>query len=228
MLMRVPRTAVGKPSYIEIPGEETFWKTVNLPPERIELPLEARARVGPVDWLLLLPIALLLTFGALLLTLGTIENLIVGTFDWAALIVSPLSLLIAGCFLGPFLVLLGDSLSSRGYVRVSRLGIHDHRLTDQPVDWVDIAKAKLHYTKGGFGAVELTLRHPLAARHNAFRLGTIGLSWRRHADQLHVPVLSMDVSDRRLALAIVTLAKTNGAEIDINRPYGGYDPLKHH
>jgi hypothetical protein len=228
MLMGVPRTAVGKLSYIEIPGEETFWKTVNLAPERIELPLEARARVGLYGWFLLLPGALLITLGAVLFGWGVIENLMIGKVDISILVNWAGFTAMAVGFLCPFLVLVSDSLSARCYLRLSQQGIEDRRLLAQRIDWTDIAKAKLRYTKGGVAAVELTLRHPLAARHNPFRLGAIGFSWRRRADQLHVPLLCMDVSDRRLALAILTLAKTNGAEIDINRPYGGHDPLKHH
>lgn len=132
------------------------------------------------------------------------------------------------CAAGASLTLIKDRVSRQPSLYLDAAGITDHRSFGRAIPWKDVAHARIRYTRAGFGAVTLQLTQPVAARHNPFRVGTLGFLWRRRADELHVPLLSLNVGDRRLALTIATLVKLHGGEIDAIHPYNGVDPLKHH
>lgn len=209
---------------IAIPGEPGLVRTFNIPAESVALPIEARAKIGWAAWLLLFPSTLLFVLGAFSLAAAALG----GAIGPALVIVALFMTAIAICAAGASLTLIKDRFSRQSSLFLDAAGITDHRSFDRAIPWKDISHARIRYTRAGFGAVTLQLRHPVAARHNPFRLGTLGFLWRRRPVELHVPLLSLTVGDRRLALTVATLVKLHGGEIDAFHPYNGVDPLKHH
>jgi hypothetical protein len=200
------------PASIEIPGETTLWKTVDVPPERIDFPFVAGPHVvgqsiGAVACLVV-GLPSLLAAAVLLLQFRFAEG---------AMIAVPL-------VVGPLMGLLGLLLTERGFdsimnlirrsplLVVDEIGLWGKRLR-QPIRWTDIKRAKIIVRpKSGITGVSIRLRYPVAARRR-FKFG----DWLEHffgePDLVYVPVTLLDRSRHTLSQAIIRMAEKHGAEI---------------
>lgn len=213
-------------SFVDIPGELGFWKTYDIAAERVALPLKARAGLGLVGWMLLFQLLLLVPACFLILP-AAIETALRGTVNLQVVISALLIVPFAICVTAASLTLVKDRFSSSSGLVLDVDGLTDHRLLDRTIRWSEIAHARVRYSNSDFAAVTLRLRHPIAARHNPFRLGTLGFAWRRRPNELHIALLSLTIPARRLALTIATLVKVHGGGVDAVHPTEG-NPLRHH
>lgn len=201
-------------AFMEVPGEVTLLRTVNIPPERVVLPLEA----GPhIPGLLLvagvfgvLGVPLLLGGLAALLGLvasGNLKSAMVGMLA-GGLLGLPGTL-----FTGIALVSVSDLLRGSPLLVLDADGFRDIRLR-HAIAWSDVRRARIVVLHNfGLSGVELRLRHPIGARHNGFRLGAILDFFRRQPDRVYVPVLLLNVKRHTITQAITTLVQRHGGEI---------------
>ena len=221
--MATNRATPALQTVIEIPGEPGLFKTVDLPSEYVPLPLEVGARWQQMTVLVGL-LGLFFLSGAALSLLSLQQT---NQSIWSITGMSAVGLLMAAvgvCFTGAAVTAIADDSTRFPLLVIDDAGIWDKRSVRSPLAWSDVAHAKIAYTKGGVGGVRLQFRCPIEARHNPFRLGTLGFSWRRRSDELHVAVMGLDIKPRSLALTITTMVQRNGGAIDTEHPYAGTPP----
>ena len=189
-----------------------------VPPVRLLLPVNAGPRRGRLA-LAAVHMGLLGALGlsflgisvAFLSTGITWSVAVLGAMLLGWLMLVPMGLLCTGAAI----TCLRDLVRTSPILTLSREGICDRRLLVQSVPWPEVARATVTYTRGSIGGVHLQLRHPVAASQNPFRMGTLGFYWRRRPDELHVPVLMLDVSPYALANGITRLVQRHGGEIQL-------------
>ena len=91
------------------------------------------------------------------------------------------------------------------------------RRTRVSLPWSSVASARLMRTRGGIGAVNLTLKAPIDVRRNPFRPGFPISIRRRKPNELHVPVIALEVDARVLGETIVCLVRENGGVVETPR-----------
>jgi hypothetical protein len=207
---------------IEVPAEPTLLGRFNPPPQRLRLPLRAGPRgslfhvaAGLIGALFLFGAAAMLVAGPAFWLRSTRDALIfVAMFPFTAVmgLCSGAAALTAALDLTrsfPLMVLEEDTLL-------------DKRLMRRPIPWSDVRRAKFTYTGGGVGGVHLQLRRTVEAFQNPFRLGTLGFYWRRRGDELHISVMTLDLTPHTLAHAIAALVRRHGGEADTDPPPLGW------
>ena len=200
------------PASIEIPGETTLWKTVDIAPERVTLPFVAGPHVMGQS----------IAAGALLVAgLPTVAA--------AAILLSQFLLLSGQAALVVFVIgvllgVIGAWLTTKGIVGILNLvrrspllvidetGLWGARLRD-PIRWTDIKRAKIIVRrKSGITGVSLRLRHPIAPRRGFQFRGWLERFF-GEPDLVYVPVTLLDRSRHTLSHAIIRMAEKHGAEI---------------
>lgn len=196
---------------IDLPGEPTLFRTFDVPPEQVQLPLRAGPRRGLL-LLIALPFAFVGLGGLLLLwAFSTVlETRSLGIADYVTFLVLCPFFLIG---LPVAVTCLVDAVRSSPVLVIDAEGFQDSR-TSRFVPWCSISRATVKYTRSGSGGVHLKFRAARSARQNPFRPGTLGFVWRRRADELHVPVFLLDVKPRTLAYAVLILVQKNGGEVE--------------
>lgn len=201
-------------SRIEIPGEATLFRTVDIPPEQVVLPLAP----GPNIPAMTLLCAVLGTLGLplLVLGLGTFFGLVgSGELKSATIGVMAAGLLgLPGAFLtAPALAALRDLLRGSPLLVLGGEGFRDVRLRHD-VAWSEVERAQLAYVhKIGLSGVQLKLRRPIGARHNGFRFGAAPDLWRRGSDEVFISVLLLNIRRHILAHVITGLVRRHGGEV---------------
>src|SRR5262245_30731384 len=198
---------------VEFPGQPTMRAGSAVPPVRLVLPVNAGPRRGllAVAAVLcgLVGVAGLSFSGLVLKTSGTIAawQTVVFVVLW------PIVAVPSAGYIGGAIVCLRDLARKSPVLTLSREGLYDRRLLDQILPWSDVARATHTYTGRGIAGVHLKLRHAVAARQNPFRLGTLFFYWRRRPDEVHVPLIMLDVKPYALAHGIARLVQQHGGEI---------------
>ena len=176
----------------EVPADQSFFQPGPIS-ERIEFPIEARARMGLLAWFLVPLGALCLGLSAFILadlpkSLHSPYDLLHTTIGATAFFVFGLS------FIAAFLTLIYDRMKEAPLLILDAEGLLDGRSLQTIIPWSQIANAKI-YVQGvtwGYAALRLKLRAPIDARHNPFRVGTPWFyAWRRRPDEIWVPVLRL-------------------------------------
>lgn len=220
----MPSTDPSEPTHIEIPAALPWpWQPINPPPERVEFPLVARTRIR-LPWWLMAYLAVVGAIGAVLLPFAIVFN--TWTASTLLLLVGWLLMLgIAICVGGGVLAIITDRLRGPALLRVDATGVLDRRALERTIAWSEIASARLYFLKGTVGAVRLKLRHAVKARHNPFRRGALFFGWRLQPNEVHMPVVDLDVRARTVALAILKLVELNGGKIETSYPFEPTIPL---
>ena len=212
----------GNDAVLEIPGEATFWKTYDIAPLSVLLPIDARARVGWAVWCLLAPLSLLMVFATCAVLWSLLheshESHRVAQFirDLGLfLLVAPIAIGFAGMFTTALL----DRFWVGHCLCIMPDGLVDRRASSQVFKFSDIVRAEMMVSRGGVAAIRLHFRSPVTVQHNPFRMGTLTFRLRSGKHDLHVPLLGLDQDPRTLAFAILKLAKAHGASVEIATPY---------
>lgn len=201
--------------FVDIPARRWPWTPLDAAPERVALPLVARAKIGLSGWAFLWVGLLSLACVPLL-----VIALLTGIANSVYLVAGLTSMLLLLPSLPMFATLLADRFGRDRKLIIRMDGLIDQRASAPLVPWQDIDHAKLSFDRTGIAAVTLRLRRPIAARHNPFRIGTFLHKWSRAPAELHVPLAFMSVNRRRLGIVIMMLVKNNGGTVDYNTPAG--------
>lgn len=215
---------------IEIPGEETLLKTVNIPPVEVTLPLEAGAKLGWFGWGLLMPVSAVVGGGASALVLSFLMEppatyTLLKSLGW--LIIGLLTSALVVGFVGAFVTLIVDRILIGRCLLINSDSFTDLRASRTAFQFKDVLRAQAMMSRGGVAAVRLSFRSRVDVRHNPLRLGTIMFPWRHNQNELHLPLLGLTVRARTLALVILKLAKAHGASIEHSWPHNGDWVLQH-
>jgi hypothetical protein len=205
---------------LQIPAEPSLFRTTDLPAEEIRLPMTLDAAA----WLPWAGVALGV-FGPIFLLagwllLGSPPNVGFGT----KVMLASFGVVFAAvglCSIGAALTAFTDAHRRGSLLVLSDASLWDRRSIAAPLAWADIGYAKVEYTRGGVAGVRLKLRRTVEACHNPFRLGTLGFSWWRRPDELHVSVMGLRQKPRIIALVIVEMVLRNGGSADTRHPYSG-------
>jgi hypothetical protein len=214
----MPSTDPSKLTYIEIPAALPLpWQPINPPPERVELALIAKTRIGWIWW----PFPLLAGLGVICVVL---LPFVLPYASWSAssLLAVLAWLMVAALGIGAgasLLTVIADRFRGPALLRIDATGVLDRRATERTIPWSEIASARLYFLKGTVGAVRLKLRHAVYARHNPFRRGALFFGWRLQPNEVHMPVVDLDVKARTVALAILKLVELNGGKIEAGYPF---------
>jgi hypothetical protein len=224
-IMRLPHV-IQDAGFVDVPGEYTFWKTYGVPPERVALPLAVTARIGPLGWLLMLPLAIVMTvlgclcFATLIgvdWTRRSLTEILIGLP--ALLFMIPLASLIVGTTVRLF----ADRCAKLPLAEIDQDGILDRRLAEQKIAWKQVEHANALYDRSGIAAISLRLISDAPAVALRRRFDLLRLR-RRQPNEYFIEVKLLSVPQRRLALAILSLVRANGGKIGSNFPTEG-DPL---
>lgn len=209
---------------IEVPGEPTLFRSFNIPPERVTLPLALHARVGwlmlvqlaaflalalPLSPLLFVPVALARDLLAAS-TLGALFNVMLWT---------PLALVLVAFAICPWAVVVTmilDAFRQGPVLILHEEGLMDRRSSGEFIRWSEMEHAKVLYTQVGMSGVRLSLRRELLAGWNPFRPGTLGFVWRRKPHELYVPILFLDRREHMIGHAIAELVKRAGGKVEMH------------
>jgi hypothetical protein len=213
--------------YIEIPGEYTFWRTHAVPTEHVAFPLIVKSRIGPIGWLLLFPLAILLAI------VGTACLVSLIGLDWTnrspkeVIVGLPALLFVvyfAVLFVGVALRQIADRCAKLPLVEIDLNGILDRRLAPEKIAWKQVAHASAWFDRSGIAAVSLRLSSDAQAVTLRRRFDLLLRPLQRRPKEYFVEVKFLSVPQRRLALTILALVRANGGAIASNHPAEG-DPL---
>lgn len=200
---------------VKFPGRPKFTGVWSFPSRGVELPVYVRAEIRAFALPLIVSAVVCLPAAPLVAALvlekghalwGSPQQLLV------LLLCSAIGVLGITVTLS-LLTLLADRLASTPRLEIDSQHLLDRRATPERIAWSDVARAAIMYTGAGPVAVHLTLRRAVDARHNRFRLGTLGQCWRRSVNELHVPVLPLDMDPYELSNLILTLVARYGGEV---------------
>jgi hypothetical protein len=211
---------MSEPSLIvEVPGVPRFSGALR-PAERCVIPLEVRARLGPLG-LLTLVNGLFGVIALVVAGLSLSEPSVIQTYHFMIVMT-----LVFGVFLTlPAATLLFDRLRPQPLVYIGRDSFYDARSLRQPIAWTDVSHAAVIYRGRNVRraphepAIEafgftLTLRHAIAAHHNRFRLGAFGFKWRRYPNEIYVSLLQLSQKPHALADTMLALVQRHGSIIE--------------
>jgi hypothetical protein len=171
-------------SHVEIPGRATFWRTVGLPPIRIDLPLESEMRVGFGVFLSYLVVSV---FGGMLVIAGI---WILASGASVTVTLSALGAVLLGVFAligaGSYFV----DLARKGpHLIMDAEGIRDRRVLHSKLRWSEIDEAICQSGKfTDYSALSIRARRPILANRNPLRLSGLIHIVRRRPDVLFIPL----------------------------------------
>jgi hypothetical protein len=200
-------TTVGD-GYVDIPGRPTFWKTVGLPPIRINFPLESEMRTSFGAFLLFLAA---MAFGGLLILVG-IAILSAGAPFLIAL--TAIAVVLTGV-----LILIGAGsyfvdLVQRGpHLVMDAEGIRDSRLLHSKLQWSDIEEAACgHGRFTDYASLWVRARHPIHANRNPFRHSGFLHLFVRRPERLFIPLGGFR-NNRFLGETALAMVRRNGGTV---------------
>jgi hypothetical protein len=204
---------------VRIPCEPGVLRTMNLPPETLQLPL-----VATRSWKLVVAAIVCTGFGALFLVgsgmalvgLALYEDRVLRGIAMGGLLV--FGLIVGAWLSGAAFTANVDLEWPSPLLVLDRDGVHDRRLPRFTVAWRDVAHARIVYTRGGIGSVRLRLKQPARARFNPFRLGPLFIAGPDRTWERQVGVMTLNQRPHTLAFAIVALAKRHGATVETQSP----------
>jgi hypothetical protein len=193
--------------FVEIAGDPTLTKTVVLP-LRVRLPLEGEMRSG-LFWFCVFGwfgiLGLVIMFVALTLFLAEPT--------------SPFSVVFGICigavaflFIANTVLYWIDLARPPPMLVLDASGICDRRATRQPVAWADVARGRIIFARGDITGMLFSLRRPVVARRNPFRVGAAHYLFRRGADTLVVP-LAFFRNRRTIAYVAMALVRRHGGDV---------------
>jgi len=119
---------------------------------------------------------------------------------------------------GAFFSLLIDRFRLGRCLRITEKAITDARLSGATIKFQDVVSAQIMLARSGPAAVRLAMKAPIKIHQSPFRLGTITFPRLCSENEVHIPLSSLDVAPRTLALVIIRLASAHGAIIERHYP----------
>lgn len=212
---------------VKFPGRPKFTGLWSFPSRDVELPVHVRAKFRAMAWPLIVTAPLGLS--AALLAVGLILEkgfALMGSSQLLLVLILCSAMGVLGITISlSLLTLLADRLAPTPLLEIDRDHLLDRRAMREPLTWSDIMRAEIKYTGAGPVAVHLSLRRVVDARHNRFCLGTLGQCWQRAVNELHVPVMFLDMDSYELANLILTLVARHGGEVASGYTVIGADPF---
>jgi hypothetical protein len=204
---------------VEFPGEPTLAAGGAVPPVRVRLPLEAGPRrawlaVAAAATGLLAALALFMAAGVLFYAPASLPSL-QAIVLWG--LVLPASAVVGVFLAATAATCLLDLTRISPPVLLTPDGLYDRRALAEMIPWPDVAEA--YAWRGGYNGIRLRLRRSVNARHNPFRIGTAFIAWRRHPDELYVPVRFLTVRPHPLVHCIAALVRRHGGSVEIEPPW---------
>ncbi|BCG89445.1 hypothetical protein MesoLj113c_55550 [Mesorhizobium sp. 113-3-9] len=198
----------GGSEFVDVPGDTTLWKTQDIPPQRIDLPLEARGRFR---WYY--PIFGIAAVWALSSSIRfysiAVQNWETGNsldrIAWVAGVVG--CLFVSVLFAGMLVRMIFDAASSRPLLILDRQTLWDRRQLDEPMPWSNVEHIRFQSVRDTV-VVHLKLAQPVYVRSGLFRIGgAIGSGLKSN-----IIVLLSDLKDEEIVeKAIVALARRGEA-----------------
>ena len=194
--------------HVEIPGRPTLWKTVGLPPIRIDFPLESEMRVGFGVFLVYLVATL---FGGMHVLAGI----------WILSAGAPFTLTLSALgavLLGAFVFIGAGSyfvdLARKGpHLVMDAEGIRDRRVLHSNLKWSDIVEATCEIGRfSEYSGLSVQARQPIQANRNPLRLSGLVHLLRRRPDQVLFP-LGRFRNNRFLGETALAMVRRNGGTV---------------
>jgi len=160
---------------IQVPGEPTMWRTHDVSPVYVQIPLLVFVRRGPM--LAFATFMALLSAACILGTISLAIEIVSNTISFSTIPVA-LGLIISLTMsvYGPCITLtsLSDASRTSPSLILENGDVHDLR-TDSRIPWSNVDRIRLLHTRGGgvSGAV-LKLHDPVSSTWNPFRIGSSG------------------------------------------------------
>lgn len=197
---------------IEIPGDTTLWKTQNIPPKKIHLPIEA---YGNFRWYF--PVFGVVAALALYYSAGfyriAAQNWAVGSLiekmTWSTEVLG--CLIICVFSTGILTRDIFDSVTSRPLLIITKEALWDRRQLHAPVPWCDIESIRFQSFRDTL-LVHLKLAQPVPVRSGVFRLGGALRGGLR--SKIQVLISHLDQNDETIAKVLVALVRKNGGKIE--------------
>ena len=122
------------------------------------------------------------------------------------------SLITGFCFLGVAFCCVVEALRRSPRLVIEAAKISDVR-SRVSVSWSSVASVRPLHARAGIAALRFELKTPIAARHNPFLPGFPHLFWRRKPNELHIPVVGLDVGQETLAITVIDLVRRHGGAV---------------
>lgn len=127
------------------------------------------------------------------------------------------SLMTGFCFLGTTFSCVAEALCHSPRLVIEPAKIRDGR-SRVSFPWSSVASVRPLHGRVGITALRFELKAPIAARHNPFLPGFPNLFWRRKPNELHIPVVGLDVGQDALAATVIGLVRHHGGAVLPRRP----------
>ncbi|MER8411702.1 STM3941 family protein [Mesorhizobium sp. M7A.F.Ca.US.010.02.1.1] len=190
--------------FVDVPGDTTLWKTQDIPPQRIDLPLEVGGRFRwyyPIFGIA----ALLALSSSIKFYFVAVQNWELGNsldrMAWVAGVIG--CLFVSVLFAGMLVRMIVDAANSLPLLILTRETLWDQRQLDKPIQWSDVERIRFQSVRDTT-VLYLKLAQPVYVRSGLFRVGGAIKSGLRS----NIVVLLSDLEDEDLVeKVIVALAK---------------------
>lgn len=213
-------SAVGN-DLLEIPGPTTAWKTYDIPPIHVQLPVHARAIKS---WLF----DVMFLLGAMFFSVAIVPLIEVFLFSRTEYLIYIFAVMLSiSISLYPFrvsAVLAADSAREGPALILSVDSWRDSRQFSEAVSWDQVAAIKIRHLGGlygtkGFSLARLKLRTPITAQRNFFRPGGL-TSWRSRGQEVDVLISELNEDSWVIGQVMAVLVKRHGGQVEGHAQYG--------